>query len=103
MSRRWGPETLTYAECPMCARWGQLECAQDWTLYVHHDERVVHMVPLAPPAGTAAATMCPDCTIGFNARLTARLIGDRVVSHAALRPCLRCRTRGCVPGFVMPV
>lgn len=91
-----------FAECPACQRWGQLEYRQDWTLYVHHAERIIHLVPIAPPAGTALFTTCPDCVAGFLPRPTARLVGNRIVTRTSLQPCHRCKARACVPGFVMP-
>jgi hypothetical protein len=93
---------VEFGECPACERWGQLEYRQDWTLYVHHAERVIHLVPIAPPAGTALFTACPDCMRGFLPRSNARLAGNRIVSHTSFNPCWRCKATGQVPGFVMP-
>jgi hypothetical protein len=93
---------VEFAECPMCLRFGQLAHRQDWTLYVHHDERIVHLVPIAPPAGTARFTECPDCQYGVRPQATARLLRGRITTTPVFRPCPRCRTTSCVPGFVMP-
>lgn len=93
---------LEFAQCPVCAQFGQLLVRRDWTLYAHREHSVIHAVPTAPVVGSATRTQCPDCAGGFIPQTTARLRGHRVVSYPVFHPCLRCRTTSYLPGFVMP-